>query len=101
MKPNAMIQRAAEAEIQRRIKRGELLLPDEVDRNIKDNLEILTKMMTISVNKGTGIGRRRFQARVQPILDQLMSEYFHNVKTADQEYAVSVIERLYDEIMEG
>ena len=100
MKPNALIMQYAEAEIKRRIQRGELILPEVADDNLKDNLDIWTKMMTISVNKGTGIGKKRFRKDVQPILDQLQEEYFENKRTADQEYAVSVIERLYDEIME-
>ena len=101
MKPNALIQQAAEAEIARRIKRGELLMPETVNKNLLDNLDVWTKMMTIAVNKGLSVGKKRFRERVQPILDQLVGEFFDNQKTVDQEYALSVIERLYDEIMEG
>lgn len=101
MKPNAMILQAAEAEIARRIKRRELILPDVADENLKDNLDLWTKMMTVAVNKGLNVGKKRFREKVQPVLDQLQEEYFENKKTADQMYAMSVIERLYDEIMEG
>lgn len=98
--PNAYIMKCAEAEIARRIKRGELIRPEDAEINLLDNLEVWTKMMTIAVNKGCGIGKHRFQERVQPVLDQLQNEFFANKATADQAYATSVIDRLYAEIMD-
>lgn len=98
--PNAMILRAAEAEIQRRIKRGELILPDVAEENLKDDLDIWTKMMTVAVNAGLGVGKKRFQEKVQPVLNELVEEFFKNKRTADQLYAKSVLERRYKSIME-
>lgn len=100
MKQNALILQYAEREIQRRIAREELILPEVADENLQENLDIWCKMMTIAVNKALGVGKKRFREKVQPVLNQLEDEYFQNKDTADQEYAMSVIERLYNEIME-
>lgn len=100
MKQNSIILQYAEREIQRRIQRRELLLPDVVEENLIANLELWTKMMTIAVNKGLGVGKLRFDRDVQPILNQLHEDYFDNKSTVDQEYATSVVDRLYAEIME-
>ncbi len=99
-KPNALIIRAAESEIARRICRGELFLREDVDKNLMDNLEMWTKMMTIALNRACGIGKTRFRRDVQPLLDQIQEEYFDNKKTVDSEYAAAVIDRLYSEIMD-
>lgn len=98
-KPNAYILQAAEKEIERRIRRGELYLRETVDKNLIDNLEIWTKMMTIALNRSLGIGKTRFQRDVQPVLDQLQGEFFENRDTVDTVYATAVIDRLYDEVM--
>lgn len=98
--PNAYITKCAEAEINRRIKRRELILPADAEANLMANLEVWTKMMTIAVNKGCGIGKRRFQERVQPLLDQLQEEYICRRKNDGAEYADSVLDRLYAEIMD-
>ena len=97
---NAYITKCADAEINRRIKRGELIRPEDAEANLMANLEVWTKMMTIAVNKGCGIGHRRFQSKVQPILDQLQTEYIDRQKTDGIEYADSVLDRLYAEIMD-
>ena len=98
-KPNPLIQQAAELEIARRIRRGELYLRSAVDKNLMDNLEIWTKMMTIALNKSLGIGKTRFQRDVQPVLDQLQGEFFENKEIVDTVYAMAVIDRLYNEVM--
>ena len=99
MKPNAMIAKAAEAEIKRRIQRGELLLPDQVHENLMENLDIWTKMMTVAVNRGLGIGKKRFEEKVQPQLNDITEDFFANVKDADEEYARAVVERMYEQVM--
>ena len=99
MKPNAMIAKAAEAEIKRRIQRGELLLPDQVHENLMENLDIWTKMMTVAVNRGLGIGKKRFEEKVQPLLNDITEDFFENVKDADEEYARAVVERMYEQVM--
>ena len=99
MKPNAMIAKAAEAEIKRRIQRGELLLPDQVHENLMENLDIWTKMMTVAVNRGLGIGKKRFEEKVQPLLNDITEDFFNNVKDADEEYARAVVERMYEQVM--
>ena len=99
-KSNPYIEQIVEREIARRIARGELYTKEMVNRDIQANCDVLSKMMTVAVNRGAGVGKKRFNEKVQPILDDLMDEWFHNKKTADQEYAISVVERMYDQIME-
>ena len=67
-----------------------------VNRDLVANCD----MLTIAVNRGVGAGKKRFIEKVQPILDELLDEWFSNKETADQEYAISVVERMYDQIME-
>ena len=98
---NGMIQRAVDAEIIRRIKRGELLLPDVVEENLNDNLDCQMKMMTIAVHRGLGIGKKRFREKVNPELEWVERLYHEEKEKVDQEYALSIIDRLYAEIMEG
>lgn len=100
MNNSGLIERAVEAEIARRVKRGALILPCDADRNLYDNLECATKMMTIAVNRGLGIGRKRFEERVNPELHKIEAEFYENRRTADQEYALAVIDREYARIME-
>lgn len=100
MGKNALLEQYAEREIARRIDKGELFTPEMVNIDLMANCEMLAKMMTIAVNRGAGIGKKRFNERVQPILDELLDEWFENKRTADQEYAISVVERMYDQIME-
>ncbi len=99
--PNAMIMKAAEAEIKRRILRGELLLPDVVEENLNDNLDAQRMMMTIAVHRGLGIGRKRFNELVNPAFEEVEREFRENKRTVDQEYAVAVVEREYNQIMEA
>lgn len=100
MSKNGLIERAVEAEIARRVKRGKLILPCDADQNLYDNLECAAKMMTIAVNRGLGIGRQRFEAKVNPELHRIEQEFYENRRTADQEYALAVIDREYSRIME-
>ena len=100
MGKNALLEQYAEREIARRIAKGELFTPEMVNIDLMANCEMLAKMMTNADNRGAGIGKKRFNERVQPILDELLDEWFENKRTADQEYAISVVERMYDQIME-
>jgi hypothetical protein len=100
MGKNALLEQYAEREIARRIAKGELFTLDMVNKDLMANCEMLAKMMTIAVNRGAGIGKKRFNERVQPVLDELLDEWFENKRTADQEYAISVVERMYNQIME-
>ena len=100
MGKNALLEQYAEREIARRIAKGELFTPEMVNLDLMANCEMLAKMKTIAVNRGAGVGKKRFNERVQPILDELLDEWFENKRTADQEYAISVVERMYDQIME-
>lgn len=97
---NPYIDKMVNNQIEKMISKGELYTPEMVDDAINENLDIWTKMMTISLNSSLGIGKRRFRERVQPDLNKLEDEYFDNKKTVDQEYAVSVIDRRYAEIMD-
>lgn len=99
-KPNAYIENIVEKEIARRIAKGELFTPAMVNADLMANCDMLAKMMTIAVNRGIGVGKKRFNEKVQPILDSILDEWFENKETADQEYAISVVERMYDQIME-
>lgn len=96
---NGMIQKAVDAEIKRLIARGELLLPCVADENLNDNLDCQMKMMTIAVHDGLNIGRKRFKEKVQPAFDAVYQRYMEEKKKVDQEYALSVIDRMYNQIM--
>lgn len=97
---NAYIDKIVEKEIARRIAKGELFTLAMVNADLYANCEMLAKMMTIAVNRGIGVGKKRFNEKVQPILDSILDEWFENQETVDQEYAISVVERMYDQIME-
>lgn len=97
---NPYIDKLVNNQIEKMISKGELYTPEMVDAAIDENLDIWTKMMTISLNSSLGIGKQRFRERVQPDLNKLEDEYFDNKKTVDQEYAISVIDRRYAEIMD-
>jgi hypothetical protein len=98
---SGLIERAVEAEIARRVKRGELILPCDHDKNLDENLDCLTKMMTIAVHRGLGIGKKRFREKVNPELAWIENLYYEERKKSDQVYALSIIDRMYDQIMEG
>lgn len=100
MGKNVLLEQYAEKEIARRIAKGELFTPAMVNADLAANCDMLAKMMTIAVNRGIGVGKKRFNEKVQPILDSILEEWFENKRTADQEYAISVVERMYDQIME-
>lgn len=95
---NAYIEKIVEKEIARRIAKGELFTLAMVNADLYANCEMLTKMMTIAVNLGIGVGKKRFENKVQPELDDLLDEWFHNKDTVDLEYAISVVDRKYDQI---
>lgn len=99
-KQSAYIEKIVEKEIARRIAKGELFTLAMVNADLTANCDMLAKMMTIAVNRGIGVGKKRFNEKVQPILDSILDEWFENKETADQEYAISVVERMYDQIME-
>lgn len=100
MGKNALLEQYAEKEIARRIAKGELYTPAMVNADLMANCDMLAKMMTIAVNRGAGIGKKRFNEKIQPVLDSILDEWFENKETVDQEYAISVVERMYDQIME-
>lgn len=97
---NPYIDKLVQNQIDRMTSKGQLYTPQMVDKAVNENLDVWTQMMTIAVNRGLGIGKKRFKEKVQPVLDQVQEEYFQNKVTVDQEYALSVIDRLYDEIMD-
>lgn len=99
-KTNPLILKAAEAEINRRILRGELLLPDVVEENLNANLDCQRMMMTIAVNRALKVGKKRFNELVNPVLQEIEKEFRENKKKTDQDYALGVIEREYNRIME-
>ena len=98
-KTNPLILKAAEAEINRRILRGELLLPDVVEENLNANLDCQRMMMTIAVNRALKVGKKRFNELVNPVLQEIEKEFRENKKKTDQDYALGVIEREYNRIM--
>lgn len=100
MRKNALLEQYAEKEIARRIANGELFTLAMVNADLMANCDMLAKMMTIAVNRGAGIGKKRFNEKIQPVMDSILDEWFHNKETADQEYAISVVERMYEQIME-
>lgn len=101
-KPNAYIEQIVEKEIQRRIAKGELFTPEMVNRDLVANCDMLAKMMTIAVNRGAGIGKKKFNEDIQPELDELLEDFFRRKAedNGDQTHAISVVERMYEQIME-
>lgn len=101
-KPNPYIEQIVEKEIQRRIAKGELFTLDMVNRDLVANCDMLSKMMTIAVNRGAGIGKKKFNQDIQPVLDGLLDDFFRRKAedNGDQTHAISVVERMYDQIME-
>ena len=97
---NPYIDKLVQNQIDRMIAKGQLYTPQMVDKAVNENLDVWTQMMTVALNRSLGIGKQRFRERVQPELDRIQDLYFNNKKTADQEYAISVIDRLYAEIMD-
>jgi hypothetical protein len=92
--------KAAEAEIKRRILRQELYMPDVVEENLNANLDAQRMMMTNAVHRALGIGKKRFNELVNPAFEEIEREYRENKRTVDQEYALAVVEREYNQIME-
>lgn len=102
-KPNAGIMQFVEKEIQRRIVKGELYTPEMVNADILANHDMWAMIMTIAINRALGVGKKRFVEKVQPIIDELLADYFRRVEdedNGDRAHAVSVIERMYNQIME-
>lgn len=69
---NAYIEKIVEKEIARRIAKGELFTPAMVNADLTANCDLLAKMMTIAVNRGAGIGKKKFKNDIQPVLDGLL-----------------------------
>ena len=101
-KQNPLLEQYAEKEITRRILRGELYTPEMVEADLKANCDLLAKMMTIAVNRGGKIGKKKFNEEIQPVLDDLLEDFFRRKAedNGDQTHAVSVVERMYEQIME-
>ena len=57
-------------------------------------------MMTIAVNRALKVGKKRFNELVNPVLQEIEKEFRENKKKTDQDYALGVIEREYNRIME-
>lgn len=102
MGKNVLLEQYAEKEIARRIAKGELFTPAMVNADLMANCDLLAKMMTVAVNRGAGIGKKRINEKIQPELDNLLDEYFRRVDedNGDRTHAISVVERMYDQIME-
>lgn len=102
-KSNPILEQYAEREIQRRIAKGELFTLEMVNRDLVANCDMLAKMMTIAVNRGAGIGKKKFNQDIQPVLDGLLDDFFRrkDEDNGDQTHAISVVERMYEQIMEG
>lgn len=101
-KSNPLLEQYAEKEIARRIANGELFTLAMVNADLMANCDMLAKMMTIAVNRGAGIGKKRFRENIQPELDELVDDLERREKEdgGDQTHALSVIDRMYDQIME-
>jgi len=93
---NKGIEKAVQATILAMIRRGELYTPEQAKGLAMANLELQTKMMTVAVNRGCGIGKKRFQRDVKPVLDQWQKD----TDTVDMEYADARIDKLYAEVMD-
>ena len=101
-KPNAGIMQFVENEIQRRILKGELYTPEMVNADILANHDMWAMIMTIAINRALGVGKKRFEERVQPVINELLADYFRHIEedNGDRIHAISIIERMYNQIME-
>lgn len=97
---NKGIEKAVQATILTMIRRGELYTPEQAKGLAMANLELQTKMMTVAVNRGCGIGKKRFQRDVKPVLEALLDQWQRDTDTVDMEYADARIDKLYAEVMD-
>lgn len=99
---NAYISQIVEREIARRIVSGQLYTKEMVNAAIVADHEMYSKMVTIAINRGLKVGKKRIEEKVQPELDALFDDYFRRMDddNGDQTHAISVVERMFNQIME-
>lgn len=95
---NGLIQKAVEAEIRRRLMRGELMLPSMVEEDLEANLRCKRKMLVIAYNRALGIGAKRYREKVLPELVWVADLYLTEKAKTDETYARSLIDRMYTSI---
>lgn len=101
-KPNPLLEQYAEREIKRRIEKGELYTPEMVKADLYANVELWAKIWTIAINRGLKVGKKRIEAKVNAEVDKITDDFFRrkDEDNGDQTHAISVIKRMYDQIME-
>ena len=101
-KSNPYIEQIVEREIARRIAKGELFTKKMVNAAILADHEVYAKMATIAMNRGLKVGKKSIEQKVNPVMDELLDDYFRRKDEdgGDHTYAISVVERMYNQIME-
>lgn len=101
-KRNPYIDQIVAREIARLIEKGELYTREMVDADLLQNVEMWAKIWTIAINRGLGIGKKRIEEKINPVVDEITDDFFRRKQedNGDQVHALSVIEREYNKIME-
>lgn len=101
-KPNPLLEQYAAREIARLIMKGQLYTKEMVDADLLANVELWAKIWTIAINRGLKVGKKRIEEKVNPVVDELLEDLYRrkDEDNGDQTHAISVIERMYDQIME-
>lgn len=101
-KNNPLLEQYAAREIARLITKGQLYTKEMVDADLLANVELWAKIWTIAINRGLSVGKKRIEEKVNPVVDELLEDFYRrkDEDNGDQTHAVSVIERMYDQIME-
>ena len=102
MKRNKTLDDYCGKAIAKMILSGKLYTPEMVDEDLKQNLDLWAKIMTVAINKSLKVGKKRILEQVQPEIDRLLEDYYRRVDedNGDRTHAISVVERMYDQIME-
>jgi hypothetical protein len=101
-KRNQYIDQIVAREISRLILEGKLYTKEMVDADLLANVELWAKIWTIAINRGLKVGKKRIEEKVNPVVDELLEDLYRrkDEDNGDQTHAISVIERMYDQIME-
>lgn len=101
-KRNQYIDQIVAREIARLILEGKLYTKEMVDADLQQNVELWMKIWVCAINRGLGVGKKRIHEKVNTEVDKIMDDFYRrkDEDNGDQTHAVSVIERMYDQIME-
>lgn len=100
MKHNGYMDKYAQEVIKRLVDANELYTREQFEQIIVDNKLLDAKIMTIAVNRALGIGKKRFEEKVNPVLHRIEKNFIEWAKDMGEDEAIERIEKMYAEIME-